>query len=314
MNLPLPWREIPVEEEQRSMRLDTWVAAAIPGLSRRRAAGMIEQGEISINGARCPKSRIPEPGDTVEIWVDPLVDGWCALEDPDLDIKIVFMDDSLVVVEKPSGIPSVPRTPNERGTLAGAIAARFPECANLGRTSGDSGLLQRLDRGTSGLAVAGRTSHAFDALWRTQRENKMVKGYLAVVKKGPTALPELIQEPLAPSGPGGTRMITGRGGVPAVTHLELLLEKEGFLLVSAIITKGARHQIRAHLAHAGFPIVGDELYGGQPAPNAARHLLHCAKLSFPHPDGVSGVVSFESALPPKFDFFSDTPHETSRMA
>jgi 23S rRNA pseudouridine1911/1915/1917 synthase len=303
MDMPVPWLEITAKDDREEIRLDAWVHSKVEGFSRRRLAAMIDRGDITVDGRCSKKNRVVRAGERIEIWTAPTPDMWSALPCPEIDLDIVALDDLFVVVNKPPGIHTVPNSPSEPGTLAGAIAARFPECAPLGRTPGNSGLLQRLDLRTSGLLVAARTPDSFESLWRAQREEEMVKTYVAVVGAGTTPLPSVINEPLSPAGDKGKLMVTGRGGTAAITRLEIRAARGRFLLVEATITKGARHQIRAHLAHSGHPIVGDELYGGQSIEGADRHLLHCAGLTFPHPDGTTGEIKHKENFSYEFDFW-----------
>jgi len=297
MSLPEPWLHLIVDDLSGPGRLDAWVSSRVDGLSRRRAAEMISSGEITVAGSRTVGGRALAPGESVEVWSRPAPERWPARPDPDTDLAVVAETELFIVINKPPGIPTTPRTRDEAGTLAGAIAARFPECAPLGRSNGDSGLLQRLDRQTSGLVVAARTHEAFEALWDAQKADLMIKTYLAVTDAGPPRIPPVVDEPLSPRGPKGRKMVTGRGGKRSITRFEVVRDDGSRMLVRATMTKGARHQIRAHLAHAGHPIVGDSLYGAPEAGETRRHLLHCAGLTFPHPDGNTGQVSFDTAIP-----------------
>jgi 23S rRNA pseudouridine1911/1915/1917 synthase len=268
-----------VSEEDRGVRLDVYLAYRVPQLSRRGAQALIESGDALVNGRPARKSEVLRPGDTVELaWLGP--GAWKKpAPDPDAPVNLVFVDDELVAIDKPSGMPSVPLSPDEMFTVAGAVAARFPECATIGRRPGDGGLLQRLDRGTSGLMLAARRLEAFDFLCQEQEQGRISKAYYAVIPD--QELPSRIDYRLAPAGPGGIRMRpTAKGGVPASTHIELLARRGGLALIQATIRHGARHQIRAHLASCGAPIVGDISYQGK---EHSRMLLHCREVSLKHP-------------------------------
>lgn len=268
-----------VSEDDCGVRLDVYLAYRVPDLSRRGAQALIESGEVLLNGRPARKSDTLRAGDTVELaqlgpgaWKKPS-------PDPAAPLNLVFADDQLVAIDKPSGMPSVPLSPDEVFTVAGALAARFPECAIIGRRPGDGGLVQRLDHGTSGLMLAARQLEAFGFLCQEQERGRISKAYYAVIPD--QELPSRIDYRLAPAGPGGVRMRpTAKGGVPASTQIELLARRGGLALIQATIRHGARHQIRAHLASCGAPIVGDIAYQGKEHP---RMLLHCREVFLNHP-------------------------------
>jgi 23S rRNA pseudouridine1911/1915/1917 synthase len=292
-----PWRTLTADINGLDQpRLDAWIAEAIDGLSRRRAQQLISSGEVTINGQRARKGQPLKHGDVIEVWAAPAPAAWTALPDPDIGLAVLFQDPHLIAVDKPAGLATVPLAPDEAGTLAGAIAARFGECAPLGRTAGDSGLIQRLDRGTSGIALAARSQAVFDQLIALQEQHKIEKTYVALVRGRAGDLPAEIDAPLAPRGRTGRQVRISPRGSKALTALRPLEQRGDWLLVEAVITRGLRHQIRAHLAHAGLPIAGDELYGGDRAPGLARMFLHAARVDLPHP--VTGeLLTIASPLP-----------------
>jgi 23S rRNA pseudouridine1911/1915/1917 synthase len=277
-------------------RLDAWIAAAVEGLTRRAAQQMIEREWITINGRPARKGQRLTAGDTIELWRGRVEPTWTAAPAPDIELRLVHEDQHLIAVDKPSGIPTVPLSPDEAGTLAGAVVARFPECAPLGRSPGDAGLVQRLDRETSGLVLAARTQPAFEALLDLQGRDAIEKTYLALVHGRPADLPTAVEVPLGPAGRGGRSVRADPGGTPASTALALREQRGEWLLVEATIHRGLRHQIRAHLAHVGLPIAGDTRYGGSPAPGIARLFLHAEQLRLTHP--VTGEpLELRSPLP-----------------
>ncbi|MCK9459169.1 MAG: RluA family pseudouridine synthase [Proteobacteria bacterium] len=293
-----PWREIIVDERGHAVRLDAYLALVLKGVSRRRAQGFIRDGEITVNGRRARKGDPLRAGDAVAVWSQPDFGAWLPLPDPAIALAVIREEPSFLAIDKPSGIPSVPLDPREIGTLAGGIAARYPECAMLGRSPGDGGLLQRLDRGTSGVVLAARTAEAFDRLFAAQRRGEIEKTYTALVAPGALPLPERIDLPLAAAGRGRAAVAGAADGSPAVTLIRSAETIGAFALVEAVIHRGVRHQIRAHLADAGAPIAGDAKYGGPAIAGLDRLFLHACRLRAPHPiDG--SAVSVESPLPPE---------------
>jgi 23S rRNA pseudouridine1911/1915/1917 synthase len=292
-----PWRTLVVETDvPPGRRLDAWLAERLPGTGRRAAARSIEAGRVTLDGRPARKGDAVRPGQLAEVLDPPRPERWTALPDPDDPLTVLLADPDFVAVDKPAGLPSTPRSPDEPKTLAGRVAARFPECAVLGRSSGDAGLLQRLDRGTSGAVLVARTEAAFAALSRLQGDGRIEKAYLALVREPAAALPGKIDAPLGPAGPRGGLSRAAADGRPASTALEVVEARGGFLLVRAVIHRGARHQIRAHLGALGAPIAGDTGYGGPEVPGLSRPFLHASRLAFPHPR-TGEPVEIDSPLP-----------------
>jgi len=264
-------------------RLDAFVAATVGGISRRAAQQLIEQQLITVNRRPARKGQRLANGDTVELWGDSVEAAWTAAPCSEVELRLVHLDPHLLALDKPAGISTVPLARNERPTLAGAVVARFPECATLGRSPGDTGLIQRLDRETSGLVLAARTPAAFAALLDLQERDAIEKTYLALARGRASDLPALVDVPLGPAGRGRERVRPAPDGSPARTTLRAVDERDGWLLIEAAIHRGYRHQIRAHLAHAGFPIAGDALYGGPALDGLERQFLHATGLRLPHP-------------------------------
>jgi len=282
-----------VVEGPAPLRLEGFVRALRPGLSRRLVRRLIAEGAVRINGRPGHKGTLLQPGDEV------LLPPWPTLApEADLDLAVVHVDAHLVVLDKPGGTPGHALDPRERGTAGAFVLGRWPETAAIGDPLAP-GLVHRLDTGTSGLLVAARTAAAFAALRAAFRSRAIEKTYLAVVAGTPPrharADTALAHDPrdrrrMAPARPG-------QRAWDAVTDVETLAVGRGRALVRARMHTGVTHQIRAHLALLGHPVLGDALYGGPPAPLApGRHALHAAGLVLPHPaDGVR--IRLASPLP-----------------
>jgi 23S rRNA pseudouridine1911/1915/1917 synthase len=244
---------------------------------------MIASGDITLDGHRVLKATVPKPGSLVEIWRAPFVGEWLPAPDAGILLDVHYEDKDMLVVEKPADVPSVPLHPEEKGTLANAVVFRFPECAGLFRKSGDGGLLQRLDKETSGAVMAARSQTVFDALVKEQKNGRVEKHYVALVRST-NVIPDIIDTPLAVFGRRRRRMIPSPNGLPACTKLSVLDSNGEWSLVEAVIHRGVRHQIRAHLASIGTPIAGDQLYGDASSSRRFERLfLHAYRLLFTHP-------------------------------
>ena len=217
--------------------------------------------------------------------------------------RIVYVDPHLVVVDKPPGISTVPYDPKERGTLDQLVAASLPKARGKGPPP-TLGVVQRLDKDTTGLIVFARTFSAKKALASQLRAHTMHRRYFAIahgkVEKA------TIRSHLAKNrgdGLRGTSRFRDEGQL-SVTHVEPVRTFENATLVACRLETGRTHQIRIHLSEAGHPIVGERVYvrnyGGTLLP-APRPMLHAAELGFVHP--VRGApMKFEAPLPPDFEW------------
>jgi 23S rRNA pseudouridine1911/1915/1917 synthase len=265
-------------------RLDGFVAAALPGLSRRLVRRLIAAGGVRVNGRVAAKGTRLRPGDRVTL---PELPAGLAPE-PGLALPVVYEDVSLAALDKPGGLPAHALDPRQRGTAAAFVLARYPETAGLGDPLAP-GLVHRLDTGTSGLLVVARTAGAYAALRRAFRAHAVEKRYLALVAGAEMAWREtLIDVPLAHDPRDRRRMVPAPPGTRAwraETRVAVVARGRQHALVAATIRTGVTHQVRAHLAVAGHPVLNDRLYGGPLTATLApgRHALHATALTLPHP-------------------------------
>jgi 23S rRNA pseudouridine1911/1915/1917 synthase len=212
--------------------------------------------------------------------------------------RLVYTDPHIVVVDKPAGISTVPYDDGERGTLDQLVAALLPRSKGKGPPS-SLGVVQRLDKDTTGLLVFARTFSAKKALASQLRARSVHRRYLALAHGNVAA--ETFRTYLVKDRGDGLRGTSrfGREGQLAITDVEPVERLKGATLVACRLTTGRTHQIRIHLAEAGHPVVGERVYvrrfEGEPIP-ASRPMLHAAELGFVHP--VRGdAMKFESPLP-----------------
>jgi 23S rRNA pseudouridine1911/1915/1917 synthase len=278
-----PWLRLVVEQDEPSQRIDVWLASRVPGLSRRQAQKMMADGSITQDERPVKKGDLARPGSEIVVWSVPKPAIWNVRPDPQVPLKIAHEDAHLIAVSKISGISSVPLQPDETGTLANGVVARFPECAVVGRSPGDGGLMHRLDRETSGLLLAARSQRVHEQLWASQQKKRVEKEYLALVPISKSPLPSSIEAPLAHSDAASVKVVPAEEGHPCTTRVRYLSAHGSWQLVQARIHLGFRHQVRAHLASAGFPIAGDLLYGAGSPQGLERLFLHASGISFEHP-------------------------------
>ncbi len=300
-----PWRLITASDDAEGSRLDVWLTIVLKGVSRQRAKRMINEGGVTVNGVLAPKGAVLQSGDRIAILGPPEPEVWYAAPDDSERLEVHFADEDLIAVEKPSGLPSVPLHAAEVGTLAGWVVHRFPECRKIQRSLGDGGLVQRLDRDTSGVVLAARSRVIHEALITAQTEGAIEKVYLALVDSE-DAPPQTIDLPLIAAGRGRRRMKPSPSGPSAHTRVAVRERYEGRWLVEVTIHRGVRHQIRAHLAGVGCPIAGDGLYGRQARhPEPGRLFLHAHRVILRHPRSHEWLT-ITSPLPDDLERFLDS--------
>jgi 23S rRNA pseudouridine1911/1915/1917 synthase len=259
-------------------RVDKALARFYPEAGRRQLAQLFADGAVRVNGRRASKGDRVAVGDTVELTREPV--SGTALRpapDPDVPLTVLVERSELVAVAKPAGIPSQPLRAGELGTIANAIAFRFPECVAIGDDPRDGGLVHRLDIGTSGVLVVARTQDAYHALRAAFGAGMVVKHYLAVTDGRPVA-----RECDAPLVQRGKRAVVDAAeGLAAYTEFAVERALPHHALVRCIARTGRMHQVRAHLAHLGAPLTGDALYGGAALPGHHGFFLHAASVALP---------------------------------
>lgn len=303
-------RRLTVAHTDGDARLDRFLAAAVPALSRSRLKTLIETGRVSIAGKTitAPACRV-KPGQAVVLDVPPPAD-----ETPlgqDIPLAIAYEDDHLIVVDKPAGLVVHPAPGNPDRTLVNALLAHCG--AGLSGIGGirRPGIVHRLDKGTSGLLVAAKNDAAHRGLAAQFAGRRLSRTYRAVVWGVPRPPGGMIDAALGRHRHHRKKMAVRTGGKPARTLYRVLQRLgDAWSLVECRLETGRTHQIRVHMAARGHPLVGDVLYGGARA-DRRRHLderrrralaqcprqaLHAAALAFTHP--LTGTaLAFRSPLP-----------------
>jgi 23S rRNA pseudouridine1911/1915/1917 synthase len=273
-------RELIASDEAAGERLDRYLAehAGLP--SRAAVERMIERGGVQVDGAPAHKSLRLTGGERIQLEDEP--DAVPAGPEPgsELDIPLAYIDDHVIVVDKPAGVVTHPAPGVIVPTLVGALRS-------LGLRGGDDegrpGVIHRLDRDTSGLLVMTRSDEAFAALGEQMRAREIEREYIALVRGRPQSRRGTIDAEIGRDRTDIGRMaVGGRGERPAITHFELAEPLVGTSLLHLKLETGRTHQIRVHLAAIGHAVLGDPVYG-RPDPRVARPFLHAAALAFEHP-------------------------------
>ncbi len=297
-----------VSESEAGTRLDKLLVQRVAGLGRAGVKRLFSLGKVRVRtelegrAHRASKGEVAQGGQVIEVDVEEhSVD---AVPDPEAPLHVVFETAQLLVLEKPAGQPTAPLQPGEKGSLANALVARHPEVKSCGFSAREPGLCHRLDTDTSGLVLAARDPVVFDTLVAGLREGRLDKRYLLVCSAEDLGESGTIDIPLAPH-PKDRRRVLACTHPRDVHRLEpraastswtKLREHGGLALVEARAPRALRHQIRAHFAAIGHPLVGDALYGGEQGRGIARHALHAARIAWPG-DAVVPAFVVSSPLP-----------------
>ncbi len=286
-----------VSDEFEGKRLDVFLCHALEDLSRRRISEIIQQGLVRVSGYR-RRGKAYQLKEGQEVIIEDLPPPSPAAPDHDVMLEIIYLDDDLVAVNKPSGRHCAAVRPTDSGTMAQGLLARFPEMKGVGFSSREPGICHRLDFQTSGVLLAARTQEAFVAVRKAFDEGRVRKEYLALVYGSPPdrfTVDEPISHPSRRSAHVLVGAKRGRGAVPARTEFETLRRDGKLAWVRARCATGAMHQVRAHAAYAGFPLVKDPVYqktgaGKKMAKSTRRKIadgsaffLHAAMMELPHP-------------------------------
>ncbi|MGH8146614.1 MAG: 23S rRNA pseudouridine(1911/1915/1917) synthase RluD [Rhodanobacteraceae bacterium] len=286
-------------------RFDRILPQLFRGHSRARLATEVKAGRILLDGAQVQPKTLLRGGEQVE---------WACDDSPVLgdrpeaiELAIVFEDAYLLVIDKPAGLVVHPGAGNRDGTLLNALLHHDPALARIPR----AGIVHRLDKDTSGLLVVARSLPAHTALVAMLAARDVHRRYAAIVNGVPVA-GATVDAPLDRHPTDRLRRAVREGGRPAVTHYRVREKFRAHALLQCELESGRTHQIRVHMAHAGYPLVGDPLYGrGLKLPRGAtpdliealrgfkRQALHAERLAFAHPV-TAEALAFEAGPPCDF--------------
>jgi 23S rRNA pseudouridine1911/1915/1917 synthase len=287
-----------VPEGLAGERVDAAMARMF-GLSRTRAADLIGQGQVHLDGARVGKSDRVSAGAMLDVVIPATVDLLEVVPEIVEGIKILHDDDSIVVIDKPVGVAVHPSPGWSGPTVVGHLAGAGFRIAT-GGASERQGIVQRLDVGTSGVMVICKSERAYSVLKNAFRHRTVDKTYHALVQGHPDPLEGTIDAPIGRHPRADYKFAVMADGRHSITHYETLEAHRFASLLEVHLETGRTHQIRVHMAALKHPCVGDPTYGADPA--LARRLglerqwLHAVRLGFEHPE--SGEhVEYESEYP-----------------
>lgn len=287
-------------ESDGETRIDVFAAGAA-GVTRSRAAALVSEGLVSVNGKTVSKSCKVKKGDTVLITVSDPKEYDIVPENIPLDI--VYEDEDLLVVNKPKGMVVHPAAGNYSGTLVNALMFH---CGNsLSGINGvmRPGIVHRIDKNTSGLLMVAKNDLAHTGLAAQIKAHSFMREYEAVVYGNIKDDEGTVNAPIGRHPIKRKQMAVVNGGRDAVTHYRVIERFDGFTHIGVRLETGRTHQIRVHMAYIGHPVAGDEVYGPKKViTELGGQCLHAKKIGFIHPRTCE-YMEFDSPLPDYFKKF-----------
>ncbi len=295
-------KELTVEAGDESLRIDAYLTQNLEGFSRNRIQALIEDGRVKVNEALCEdKNYRLKVGERVSITVPPPKEASIKAEDIKLDI--IYEDNDLLVINKPRGMVVHPAPGHSGGTMVNALLAYCSDLSGIGGVM-RPGIVHRLDKDTSGLLIAAKNDFAHCFLSGQLKTRKISREYLALVHGVVSPGIGRIEAPVARHPGDRKKMAVVKGGREAVTRYRVIKYYNRYSLLKLNLETGRTHQIRVHLSHLGYPVVGDLIYakagkGDLPAYLDLSHALHAFRLSFNHPRS-GEQLNFSAPLPEEF--------------
>jgi 23S rRNA pseudouridine1911/1915/1917 synthase len=282
-------RHATVPAELAGKRLDQALVTMFPEATRSQLQQWIEAGRVRVNGAAARKRDKVRGGETIDL--DPPAAPVTTHTAQAIPLQVIHEDDDILVINKPPGLVVHPGAGNPEGTLLNALLHHAPTLSGLAR----AGIVHRLDKDTSGLLVVAKTERARQSLVLQLQDKSMGREYVALVN-GAMISGGTVDARIGRSRADRRRMAVTGSGKDAVSHYRVLKKYRAHTLVQVTLESGRTHQIRVHMAHLKFPVVGDPMYGGRArVPKGAsekltqllrglkRQALHAVKLQLKHP-------------------------------
>ena len=290
-------RKLTAATEHAGVRLDAFLSAD-GALTRSQAARLIAEGRVRVNGKPAAKSARLSGGETVTVDVPQLRE--TALPPQDIPLDVVYEDDDVIVVNKPTGLVVHPAPGHPDGTLVNALLHHCGD--SLSGIGGEKrpGIVHRIDRDTSGLIIAAKNDAAHLALSAQLKDHSLSRTYECLVTGNMKQDSGTVDAPIGRSSADRKKMAVVPTGRRAVTHWEVVARYPGVTHLRCRLETGRTHQIRVHMAYIGHPILGDTVYGAKkPVPGLTGQCLHATGLRFIHPR-TGEPVELHCPLPPEF--------------
>ncbi len=282
-------------DEHRGLRVDQCLKVVLPEFSRARLQQLIEAGQVHFHDKPVKASHRVQPGDVLRLEIPPPVESELVAQD--LPLTVLHEDKDIIVINKAPGVVVHPGAGHHDGTLVNALLHHVTDLQQISGTV-RPGLVHRLDKDTSGVLVVAKNEKALLTLQAEFKNREVAKVYRALVLGEPP-------EALTLSTPYGRhprqrlKFTSKAGPKTAVTHFTVREQFQGAADLEVRLETGRTHQIRVHLTEAGYPLIGDTLYGPRAAQRPElieRQALHAWKIEFTHPK-TRKVMQFEARLP-----------------
>ncbi|HEV2613670.1 MAG TPA: 23S rRNA pseudouridine(1911/1915/1917) synthase RluD [Gammaproteobacteria bacterium] len=302
-NPTLLQHDVIVPAESAGSRLDKALVELFPSYSRSRLQNWIENGQVLVDGklARSKDKLVGGESIVIKAELPEQTTEWSAQK---IDLPIIYEDDELLIINKPVGMVVHPAAGNQQNTMANALLDYLPQLAQVPR----AGLIHRLDKETSGLLIVAKTISAQTYLVSELQARKIHREYIAVIN-GVLISGGTVNEPIGRHVKYRQRRTVSQGGKPSVTHYRVIERFAAHTLIKVVLETGRTHQIRVHMSHIGYPLLGDKTYGARPivpqgaSPEAIEYIrnfkhqaLHARRLSFIHPT-TKKEIHFEAPVP-----------------
>jgi len=271
-----------VKSNEIGKRIDAHISIVEKEISRTAVQRLIEEEIITVNGKKTKASYKVQENDIIEIGENKPKE--IKLKAEDIPIEIIYEDEDIIVVNKPKGLVVHPAVGNPDGTLVNAIMAICKD--SLSGIGGEirPGIVHRLDKDTSGILIIAKNDTAHINLSEQIKNHEVEKTYIALVRGIVKENEATINMPIGRSTKDRKKMAVNKNGKNAVTHFKVLNRYEKYTLLEIKIETGRTHQIRVHLSHIGYPVVGDYTYSnGKNDFNVEGQMLHSKKIKFRHP-------------------------------
>lgn len=283
---------IKLNDEDAGQRLDVFLANFDDSKTRSTYKKLIEEGYVSVNGSAVKASYKLNAGDIIEIREKESK----RFEKIDMDIKVLYEDDDIAVIDKPRGLIVHP-TNDEEISLVNFLLYRFASLSDIDETR--PGIVHRLDKDTSGLIIIAKNNEAHEKMKELFKSRDIYKEYITIAVGTFDDEVTLVDKGIMRDPIKKIKMCASDEGKRAISEIHLLKQNDDYSYLKVIIKTGRTHQIRVHLAYLNHPVLGDKTYGYRGKIKMDGQVLHCRKVSFIHPI-TNNLIEIESEVPEYF--------------
>ena len=287
------------EDNGIEQRIDKYLVWFYQSITRSQIQNMIEKEEIKVNGKKIKANYILKDGDKIEVlFADPVPS---LIQAEDIPLDIMYEDEDIIVVNKPSGMVVHPAIGNKSGTLVNAL---LHHCTDLSGINGESrpGIVHRIDKDTSGLLVICKNDFSHNEMAKQFHNKEVNKIYYAICSGVIPHNVGVIEAPIGRDIQNRQQMAISDKGKNAITHFKVIERFNEHTLIEVKLETGRTHQIRVHMKYIGYPVSGDPLYGYKKEVSEFGQFLHAKKIGFKHPR-TGEYMEIDSDLPEYFQNF-----------